>query len=167
MADFEDQLRAKLERNTEVDEERQAAREEFERHEAEREAEAERREREQRSAREQRHTELVERLEQLIGTVQRTSPENVVARAGWSDSGQEYVAELATVQLDPSRTLFVELDRDDDEVLARWTSSEGDAVEIWRLLDFDPGMLEELILQLIDQELWRPGGGTPDFPASI
>ena len=167
MADFEDQLRAKLERNVEIDEERQAAREEFERHQADREAERQRAEREEAAARDQRHRELVERLDQLIGSVQATSAEEVVVRAGWSDSGEEYVAELATVQLDPSRSLFVELDRDDDEVLARWTSSEGDAVEIWRLLEFDPAMLEELILQLVDQDLWRPGAGTPDFPASI
>lgn len=163
MDDFQDRLRAKLDRNVELEQERERTREEFEEFEAAREAEEEERQRRAEQARRDRHAELVERLQELIGTVQET-PADVVVRAGWSDSGEEYVAELSTVQLDPSRTLFVELDRDDDEVLARWTSDEGDAVEIWRLHEFGPDMLQELILQLVDQELWGHGSGTPSFP---
>lgn len=163
MDDFQDQLRAKLERNVEVDEERERTRQEFEEFEATRKAEQEERARLEDEQRRVRHAELVERLEQLLGTLEETS-EDVVIRGGWSDSGEEYIAELSTVQLAPARTLFVELDRDDDEVLARWTSDEGDAVEIWRLLEFDGTMLQRLILQLVDQELWGPGSGTPPFP---
>lgn len=163
MDDFQDRLRAKLDRNVELEQERERTREEFEEFEAARKAEEEERRRRAEQARRDRHAELVDRLQELIGTVQETS-ENVVVRAGWSDSGEEYVTELSTVQLEPSRTLFVELDRDDDEVLARWTSDEGDAVEVWRLHEFGPDLLQELILQLVDQELWRHGSGTPAFP---
>lgn len=163
MDDFEERLRSKLDRNVEVEEERERARQEFQEYETQRKAEEEQRERRVEQVRHDSHEELAGQLQELLGAVQRSS-DNVVVRAGWSDSGEEFVAELSTVQLEPSRTLFVELDRDDDEVLARWTSDEGDAVEIWRLHEFDADMLQELVLQLIDQELWRPGSGTPAFP---
>lgn len=163
MDDFEERLRAKLERNVEVDEERERARQEFEEYEAQRAADEQERERRAEEVRHESHADLVDHLEELIGTVQGSS-DDVIVRAGWSDSGEEFVAELSTVQLDPARTLFIELDRDDDEVLARWTSDEGEAVEIWRLHEFDADMLQELVLQVIDQELWAPGSGTPAFP---
>ena len=64
----------------------------------------------------------------------------------------------------PARTLSLELDRDDDEVFARWRSDVGDSLEMWRLLEFSTDMLSELVLQVVDQELWRGRTSPPPFP---
>jgi hypothetical protein len=41
---------------------------------------------------------------------------------GWTQSGEEFIAKISSRTLLPARSLFVELDREDDEVLARWHS---------------------------------------------
>lgn len=166
MSDFDQQLRAQLERNDRLAAERDRAEEEVE-------AAAERvREREQQAARElrarqdQRHAELAERLSGLVEKVRAAAPDRVDVRAGWSASGEEYLARFATVQLRPRRALSIELDRDDDEVLARWHSELGNSMELWHLLEFDVGMLDTLVLQVIDDELWRGRKRTPPFPGN-
>lgn len=166
MDGFEDVLKAKLARNAELALEQEEAEREAERMRAEQAAEAERRERELEQARRTRHAELVERLQRLAEQVDLTSPEHLVVRMGWSASGEEFMAKVQTIQLRPSRTLVVQFDRDDDQVLARWSSDIGDSVEMWRLLEFSPEMLDELFLQAIDQELWGRRADPPPFPGA-
>lgn len=164
MTDFEAALRAKLERNEELTRERARAEEEMNRVVAERQAEEERRQRELEQARRQRHAELVEHLKAVTAQLKQSSPETFIVRAGWTPSGEEFVARLSTRMLQPARTLFIELDRDDDEVLVRWTSAVGDSVELWRLLEVPPALLTELVLQVADQELWRGRNSPPPYP---
>ncbi|MGH8896076.1 MAG: hypothetical protein ACRDZ4_03415 [Egibacteraceae bacterium] len=164
MTDFEAALRARLKRNEELARERARAEEELDRTVEERQAEEERRQRELQLARQQRHAELVEHLKTLTGQLKRSSPETFIVRAGWSKSGEEFIARLSTRTLEPARTLFIELDRDDDEVLARWTSDLGNSVELWRLLDVSPSLLTELVLQIADQELWHGRSSPPPYP---
>lgn len=164
MDGFEDVLKAKLARNAELAQEQERAEREAERLRAAHAAETERRERELDQARRARHAELVERLQRLAEQVDLTSPEHLVVRMGWSASGEEFMAKVQTIQLRPSRSLLVQLDRDDDQVLARWSSTVGDAVEMWRLLEFSPEMLDELFLQALDQELWYRRDSPPSFP---
>ncbi|MBW3578169.1 MAG: hypothetical protein KY462_10610 [Actinobacteria bacterium] len=165
MDDFQDALRARLERNVELEQERQDAEQQQlrdERGRAEREASrAEARS----QARGRRHAELVERLQALLGQLEAEAAESVVSRSGWSESGEEFVSEVTTVRRTPRRTLLIELDRDDDEVLARWTSEVGDSIEMWRLLDFSPQLLDELVLQVVDDELWHSASRPPAFPS--
>ncbi|HEX2027608.1 MAG TPA: hypothetical protein VHF25_06375 [Nitriliruptorales bacterium] len=165
MDDFEDVLRAKLARNTEIDREREEAERELARREREQVEEAERRRRELQEALQTRHADLVHHLQQLIGQLDAMAPGSVVARTGWTESREEFIAKLSSVQLRPHRSLFLELDRDDDEVLARWTSDLGQSIEMWRLLDFTPDMLSQLVLQVVDQEAWR-GQRPPPFPGA-
>lgn len=166
MGGFEDVLKAKLARNAELAQEQVEAEREAERARAVRAAEAERRRRELDEARRARHAELVEHLQQLAEKVDLTSPEHLVVRMGWSASGEEFMAKVQTIQLRPPRTLLVQFDRDDDQVLARWSSDLGDSVEMWRLLEFAPEMLDELFLQAVDQELWRRRDTPPAFPGT-
>ncbi|MDQ4130495.1 MAG: hypothetical protein M3133_05830 [Actinomycetota bacterium] len=166
MDGFEDVLKAKLARNAELALEQEQAEREAERMRAERAAEAERREREVEQARRARHAELVERLQRLAEQVDITSPEHLVVRSGWSASGEEFMAKVHTIQMRPSRSLLVQLDRDDDQVLVRWSSDIGESVEMWRLLEFSPDMLDELFLQAVDQELWRGRDRPPLFPGA-
>lgn len=164
MSDFEAGLRARLERNEELARERAQAEEEIDRAVEERQAEEERRRRDLELARRQRHAELVEHLKTVTGQLKQSSPETFIVRAGWSASGEEFLARLSTRTLEPARTLFIELDRDDDEVLARWKSDIGNSIELWRLLEVSPALLTELVLQVADQELWHGRNSPPPYP---
>lgn len=163
MSDFEDALRARLARNEQLADERSRAEEEMDlaleraREQAEREAQ------ELRTRRDARHAELAERLEQLVATVRDAAPD-VDVRAFWSRSGEEYLARFATPTKTTRRSLSIELDRDDDEVLARWHSLVGQSLEMWHLLEFDTSMLERLVLQVIDDDLWSGRDEPPPFP---
>lgn len=164
MTDFQDALRARLQRNEEIAREREAAERKMDRVKVRQTEEAERRRREAEQARAERHAELVEHLQGLMRELVAAAPQQLDARAGWTQSGEEFVAKFATVQLQPRRSLLIELDRDDDEVLARWSSQMGDTVEMWRLSEFTREMLGELVLQVIDDELWRGRTRPPEFP---
>lgn len=165
MSDFDAALRQRLERNERLAEARARAEEEMDQA-AERLAEqVEQENREERARQDQRHAELSERLVQLVATVRGAAP-HVDVRAGWSASGEEYLAKFTTTGIRPRRALTLELDRDDDEVLARWHSAVGDTLEIWHLLEFDLVMLEELVLQVIDDDLWHGRGDPPPFPGA-
>lgn len=165
MSDFDQQLRERLQRNEQLAKDRSRAEEEMDQavqRAAEREAEQAR---ERRRLQDERHAELADRLTQLIKTLRDSAP-NVTTRAGWSASGEEFIARIATVDARPRRALSIELDRDDDEVLARWHSAIGDSLELYHLLEFDTAMLEELVLQVIDDDLWRDLDDPPSFPGS-
>jgi hypothetical protein len=164
MSDFEAALRARLQRNQELARERARAEEEMDQVIEERQAKQERQQQELQLARRQRHAELVEHLKTMTNQLKQSSPETFIVRAGWSASGEEFVARLSTRTLEPGRTLFIELDRDDDEVLARWTSNVGNSVELWRLLEVTPALLTELVLQVADQELWHGRSSPPPYP---
>lgn len=164
MTDFDDALERALERNAEVAENRARAEQEMARVESERRAAAERRAEEEAAARDRRHAELVARLDELLGRLASAAPDRVDARAGWSPSGVEYLATVSTVGLSPRRTLSLELDRDDDEVLARWRSDVGDSIEMWRLHEFSTDMLAAIVLQVVDEDQWATRTGPPAFP---
>jgi hypothetical protein len=164
MTDFETALQARLERNAELRQQRDEAELEFERFQQQQREEAERREQQLREARHARHGELVDRFAAVAGQLKEADPEGFVVRLGWTETRQEFIAKLSTRLMEPARSLLVELDRDDDEVLVRWHSDVGNALGLWRLLEVDAGMLEELILQLADQDLWRGRSSPPPFP---
>lgn len=166
MADFQDALQAKLTRNVEVDREHEQEERERRLAEAEHREEQERRHREEQERRDARHAELVAHLQGLLAEVERSATADFVSRGGWTESGEEFVVKVTSVRLSPRRSLFVELDRDDDEVLARWTSEVGESIEMWRLLEFTPDMLDELLLKLVDQEIWRDASRPPPFPGA-
>lgn len=163
MDDFSDALDATLSRNVELQRERDEAERAQRQRREEQRREEERRRQEQREHSNAHHEELVGRLQQLLVQLQERAGESVVSRGGWTESGEEFVVKLSTVRMSPHRSLFLELDRDDDEVLVRWTSDVGNSVEVWRLLEFTPEMLRELILQLIDQELWVDAARPPSL----
>ncbi|HWH33041.1 MAG TPA: hypothetical protein VNU01_10255 [Egibacteraceae bacterium] len=163
MSGFEDKLRERLESNAALAEQRAAAEAEMDRAALQAQQEAAAAERELRASRDARHAELAARLEDLLDML-RGSGQRLEVRAGWSASGEEFYARLATHAGWPQRVLSLELDRDDDEVLARWHSDVGNTLELWRLLEFDVEMLEELVLQVIDDELWRGASAPPAFP---
>jgi hypothetical protein len=77
-----------------------------------------------------RHGELVEALQAAANELKRADPEGFVVRLGWTESREEFIAKISTRLLEPARSLLIELDRDDDEVLARWHSDLGDALEL-------------------------------------
>jgi hypothetical protein len=164
MTDFEAALRQKLARNAELERQRAEAEQQMDRFVAEKQAEDERREAEARTAQRERHGELVEALSDAAKQLKAASPEDFVARLGWTESGEEFIAKISTRLMEPSRSLFVELDRDDDEVLARWHSDVGSSLELWRLLEVPPALLRDLVLQVADQELWRHRTSPPPFP---
>lgn len=164
MSDFESALREKLARNAEIAQERaenEAAMRQWEldRQEAER-AEAERLQ----QARNERHGQLAAHLRDVGGQLKESAPESFVVRMGWTESGEEFVAKLSTRLLAPARSLLIELDREDDEVLARWNSDVGTSLELWRLLEVEASVLTELVLQIADQDLWRDADRPPAFP---
>lgn len=159
-------MRARLQRNEELAQERAQAEEEMDRVIEERKAEEGRRQQELQLARRARHAELVEHLKAVVSQLKQSSPETFIVRAGWSESGEEFVARVSTRGLKPARKLFVEVDRDDDEVLARWTSDVGNSIELWRLLEVSPALLTELVLQVADQELWHGRTSPPPYPTS-
>jgi hypothetical protein len=166
MSEFEDRLRERLERNANLADERARAEGEMDRAK-ERAAElAAAEEAELRERQRARHGELAERLKALVDTL-RSSGQGLDARAGWSASGEEYLVRLAKREPWPGRALSIELDRDDDEVLARWHSDVGNTLELWRLLEFDSSMLEQLVLQVVDDELWRERSAPPPFPRAV
>ena len=164
MSDFKDALQARLARNQELAEERARAEREMDRTDQERKAAEERARQERLEAQRLRHAELVEHLQTVAAQLKESSPGEFIVRAGWTETGEEFVARLSTRGLEPSRTLLIELDRDDDEVLARWTSALGNSIELWRLLDVDASMLTELVLQIADQQLWHGRESPPPFP---
>jgi len=164
MSDFESALRAKLARNTELAEERAQAEKEMDRAVAEREAEVQRRRQELQAAQRQRHGVLVEHLKTVTQQLKQSSPDEFIVRTGWTQSGEEFIAKLSTRGMNPARSLFIELDRDDDEVLARWTSAVGNSIELWHLLEVNPDLLTKLVLQVADQQLWHGRTSPTEFP---
>lgn len=167
MSDFEDALAAKLARNAEIAQQRQENVAAMARYEQEQAEEAEREAERLRVQRRTRHGELVDALTKAAQGLKSASPEDFVVRLGWTQSGEEFIAKISTRLMEPARSLLIELDRDDDEVLARWHSDVGNSLELWRLLDVDPSLLHELVLQVADQDLWRQQTRSPPpFPGS-
>jgi hypothetical protein len=163
MVDFEAALRARLERNAELAEERARAEEEMDRLREEQFTAKIREEHERREAQRERHGELVKALEASAMQLKQADPEGFVVRLGWTQSREEFIAKISTRLVTPARSLFVEIDMD-DEVLVRWHSDLGNALELWRLLEVPPSLLQELVLQVADQELWRSLDRPPRFP---
>lgn len=165
MSDFEESLRAKLARNAELAARRAQAEEEMDRAKQRAEEEERRRLAEQTEARVARHAELTAACRDLVDQLKASAPAQFIVRMGWTSTGEEFIAKISTRQLTPARTLFIELDRDDDEVLARWTTDVGNTIELWRLLEVTPTLLGELVLQIADQELWDRATAPPPFPS--
>lgn len=165
MTDFEQQLQARLARNAELAAQRAKAEEEMDL--ARQRAEEEERQRQAGlvEERKQRHADLASSCQDLVDQLKASAPEQFVVRTGWTTSGEEYIAKVSTRRLRPARTLFIELDRDDDEVLARWTTDVGNTIELWRLLEVTPAMLGEMLLQIADQALWDRATAPPPFPS--
>ena len=115
-------------------------------------------------ARSERHAELAGACKRLADQLKASAPDQFIVRTGWSTSREEFIAKISTRQLSPARTLFIELDRDDDEVLARWTTDVGNTIELWRLLEVTTEMLGEMVLQIADQELWDDATAPPPYP---
>ena len=151
MSDLSDELAARLAGNEELARSREAAQAEMAKVDEQKEAEAEALLERQRA----RHAELAAHLEASANQLKASAPDRFIVRMGWTASGEEFVAKMKTRQMDPKRSLLVEVDRDDDEVLARWTSDIGSAIEVWRLLEIDTRMLTDLVLQLADDGQWR------------
>ena len=166
MTDFEATLRAKLARNAELAREREQAEVEMDRVLSDQRAAEQRAAAERAEAQKDRHAELVEHLKALVLQLKESSPETFIVRTGWTQSGEEFITKLSTRLLEPARSLFIELDRDDDEVLARWTSDLGNTIELWRLVEMTPQMLAELVVQVADQEAWRGRSAPPPFPGA-
>jgi hypothetical protein len=166
MTDFEQDLQARLARNAELAAERAKAEEEMDR--ARRAAEEQERQRQTALAaeRNERHATLTSACQKLVDQLKTSAPDQFVVRTGWTSSGEEYIAKISTRQLRPARTLFIELDRDDDEVLARWTTDVGNTIELWRLLEVTPQMLGEMVLQVADQQLWERASAPPPYPTA-
>lgn len=162
MSDFEDALQQRLSSNTEMAQRRKAAEEEMDRQRAEAEA----RDAALDGARRARHAELAAHLQDVADRLKASAPDSFIVRTGWTESGEEFIAKLSTRQMTPKRSLFVEVDRDDDEVLARWTSGVGSAIEIWRLLEVVPQMLTDMVLQVAADEAWT-GDRPPPFPPGV
>lgn len=165
MSDFEAALAEQLARNAEHAEERAAAEAELDRIAAQREA-SEREEAQRRQdERNARHAELAEHLAAVSAKLKAASPEQFIVRTGWTQTGEEFLAKISTRQTTPARSLLIELDRDDDQVMARWNTDIGNAVELWRLLDVTPMLLTRLVLQVADAQLWHAADGPPAFPS--
>ena len=166
MTDFEDSLRARIARNAELAAQRADAEKEMDRAKQRAEEDERRRLAELAEARMERHAELAAACDRLAGQLKASAPEQFIVRAGWTSSREEFIVKISTRQLSPARTLFIELDRDDDEVLARWTTDVGNSIELWRLLEVDEALLGELVLQIADQELWNRATAPPPFPTA-
>jgi hypothetical protein len=166
MTDFQENLQARLARNAELAVERARAEEEMD--QAKQRAEEQEREREAQlaQARNERHAALASSCQDLVDQLKATAPDQFVARTGWTSTGEEYIAKISTRKLHPARTLFIELDRDDDEVLVRWTTDAGNTIELWRLLEMTPEMLGEMLLQVADQQLWDSATEPPPYPTA-
>ena len=166
MTDFEAALQEQKARNAQLAQQRIEAEQEMDRAvEAQREAERQEAAR-QLQERKDHHGELADHLGKLAAQLKASAPETFIVRTGWSTSGEEYRAKISTRKTSPARSLLVDLDRDDDQVMARWNSEVGNTVELWRLLDVSREMLTELLLQIGDESLWARATAPPDFPAS-
>ena len=166
MTDFEAALQEQKARNAQLAQQRVEAEREMDRAlETKREAERQEAAR-QLQLRNDHHTDLADHLGRLAAQLKASAPETFIVRTGWSQSGEEYRAKISTRQTTPSRSLLVDLDRDDDQVMARWHSELGNTVELWRLLEVTPQMLTELLLQIGDESLWNRATSPPPFPAS-
>jgi hypothetical protein len=166
MTDFEAALAEQLSRNADLAEERKQAEAEMDRALAEREEAARRQAQEEQDERNARHAELAEHLGTVATQLKAASPDSFIVRTGWTPSGEEFRAKISTRQTRPARSLMIEVDRDDDQVMARWTTDVGNTVELWRLLQVTPAMLSQLVLQVADEGLWRTGGSPPAFPSA-
>jgi hypothetical protein len=166
MTDFQEALEQQLARNAELARQRAEAEREMDRAKLAAEEEARREAARGQEARNARHAELADHLAQVARQLKAASPESYIVRTGWTESGEEYLAKISTRRTQPSRSLLIELDRDDDEVLARWNTDVGSSVELWRLLEVSPEMLTQLVLQVADEHLWRSATTTPPFPKS-
>ena len=161
MDDFSDALQQRLAGNAELAERRAQAEAEMDRalvEEAERAAA-------DAQAITDHHALLSAHLKAVADQLKAMKPDSFIVRTGWTESGEEFIAKMTTRQMSPKRSLFVEVDRDDDEVLARWTSDIGSAIEIWRLREVTPEMLTELVLQVADDTAWT-GRRPPAYPSA-
>lgn len=166
MTDFEAALAEQLSRNADLAQRRVEAEAEMDR--AKQEAEEAKR---QEAARQQeerhaRHAELAEHLGDVAAKLKAASPHAFIVRTGWTASGEEFLVKISTRQTSPARSLHVEVDRDDDAVLARWNTDLGNPVEMWRLMQVSPAMLTQLVLQVADEPYWRSATSPPPFPTS-
>ncbi|HUG84167.1 MAG TPA: hypothetical protein VMM13_06360 [Euzebya sp.] len=159
MSDFSDALQERLTANADLARQRAAAEEEMDRERREAEAAAAQQDQSQR----EQHALLAAHVADLADRLKASRPDSFIVRTGWTESGEEYIAKMTTRQMSPKRSLFIEVDRDDDEILARWTSEIGNAIEIWRLMDVTPAMLTLLVLQVADDSAWT-GRRPPPFP---
>lgn len=159
MSDFSDALNAKLSKNDQLAQRRRAAEEEMARVEREKQAAEEA----AAEGRREQHATLSAHLKEVADQLKASRPESFIVRTGWTESGEEFIAKMSTRQKTPKRSLFIEVDRDDDEVLARWTSEIGNAIEIWRLGEVSTEDLTQLVLQLADDQAWM-GRKPPAFP---
>jgi len=166
MDDFQAALKQQLERNAELQRRRAEAEQEMDRARQAAEEQARAEAQRQQDVRNQRHADLVEHLSDVARQLKAAQPESFIVRTGWTESGEEFLAKISTRQTEPSRSLLIELDRDDDQVLARWITGVGNTVELWRLLEVTPAMLAELVLQVADEPLWRSATAPPPFPRS-
>ncbi len=164
MTDFSSRLASSISNNERLAAERVEAEQRMDLAADEAREAAERREAELAQARRDRHAVLVDHLARVAGDLKSAATQDFVIRLGWTADGESYIAKLSTRTVNPSRTLFIELDRDDDEVLARWNTEVGSSLELWRLLEVGPELLEELVIQLADQALWRGRTEPPPFP---
>ena len=162
MSDFSDALNQRLSQNAELAERREAAEEEMDKVRRDREAAAKALVERKRS----QHATLSDHVKTVADQLKASKPESFIVRTGWTESGEEFIAKMSTRQMRPKRSLFIEVDRDDDEVLARWTSDVGSAIEIWRLLQVTPEMLTEMVLQVADDAAWA-AGQPPAFPEAV
>lgn len=159
MSDFSDALQQRLAANADLALKREAAEEEMDRVRRETQESAARQDQSHRD----HHALLAAHVQDLGDQLKASRPDSFIVRTGWTESGEEFIVKVTTRQMSPKRSLFVEVDRDDDEVLARWNSDIGSAVEIWRLLGVTPAMLTELVLQVADDGAWT-GRRPPPFP---
>lgn len=168
MTDFSDALNQRLAENDELAKRRKDAEADMDRIRKEEQAAAAAISQSQHD----RHAKLVAHLDDVAGKLKASAPNAFIVRSGWTPSGEEFVATMKTRQMSPKRELLVEVDRDDDEVLCRWTSDLGSAVEVWRLLEMSPAMITHMVLQVADDTAWTgrrpppfPGGGTSEGQA--
>ena len=161
MSDFSDALQQRLSGNEDLAEKRKQAEAEMDlarQKEAEEDAAVVK-------AKQDQHALLAAHLRDVAEKLKASAPDSFIVRMGWTESGEEFLVRMKTRQMSPKRELFVEVDRDDDEVLARWTSDIGSSVEIWRLLEVTPEMVTEMVLQMADDSAWT-GRRPPTFPGA-
>lgn len=166
MTDFEAALAEQLSRNAELAQRRVQAEAEMDQAKRDREEADHQEAARQQEERNARHGELAEHLGRVAAQLKASAPDTFIVRSGWTASGEEYLTKISTRQTSPARSLHVEIDRDDDAVLARWNSDVGSPVEMWRLLEVTPEMLTQLVLQIADEPYWRSAASPPPFPTS-